>query len=134
MRIIKKTVAKDANTAVIVEAATAAAALARGLRRDFRSEARTLTAALLDKLKDKTTHLVKALLDALTAFSAHCYALNEARRPHLSLRPLSGTRRLVPVAAHGRCHSPSCCFVAAVRHRSALLPQLPRCQGGCSLR
>lgn len=74
-RIIRKTLMKDANVAVITEAVMAAANLAKGLRRDFRSEAKTLVPALLDKLKDKTTNLVRQITVTLSAFHSHCVSL-----------------------------------------------------------
>ncbi len=79
-RLIKKTVAMDSNVAVIGAAIDATAALAKGLRRDFRGEARMLTPHLLDKFKDKTTNVIRAIHAALTAFHDHCYALLGAMR------------------------------------------------------
>lgn len=76
-RIIKKTLLKDSNVAVITEAVMAAAALAKGLRREFRHEAKTLTPALLDKFKDKTTNLVRQISTTLTAFQTHCVGLSD---------------------------------------------------------
>ena len=70
---------KDANVAVVTEAAAAAAALATGLRREYRSDARLLTAPLLDKFKEKNTGVIRAVHTALSAFSAHSYALSGTR-------------------------------------------------------
>ena len=74
-RLIKKTVAKDANVAVVAEAAAAAAALSKGLRMEFRAEARTLAPALLEKFKDKNSTVHRALHAALAAFAEHSITL-----------------------------------------------------------
>ena len=74
-RLIRRVLLNDANVAVVGEAADAAAALARGLRRGYRSDARVLLPAMLDKLKDKTTNVIRALRGALDAFAEHCVAL-----------------------------------------------------------
>jgi hypothetical protein len=78
-RAIKKVVMKDANVAVVAEAAAAAAALAKGLRREYRSDARMLTAPLLDKFKDKNSTVGRAVHAALAAFAAHSYSLAGAQ-------------------------------------------------------
>jgi len=77
MRCIKRCVSTDSNVAVIGVAVDAAQALAKGLRREWRAEARTLTPVLLDKLKDKTTNVIRAIHAALSAFNTHCYALGD---------------------------------------------------------
>jgi cytoskeleton-associated protein 5 len=74
-RLIRRVLLQDANVAVVGEAADAAAALARGLRRGYRGDARVLLPAVLDKLKDKTTNVIRALRGALDAFAEHCVAL-----------------------------------------------------------
>ena len=74
-RLIRRVLLNDANVAVVGEAADAAAALARGLRRGYRGDARVLLPAMLDKLKDKTTNVIRALRGALDAFAEHCVAL-----------------------------------------------------------
>ena len=76
-RCIKRCVSTDSNVAVIAAAIDAAEALAKGLRREWRPEARLLTTPLLDKLKDKTTNVIRAIHGALTAFHAHCYGLGD---------------------------------------------------------
>jgi hypothetical protein len=75
--LIRRTVMADANIAVVGEAIDAATALAKGLRRDFRNEAKLLLPCFLDKLKDKTTNCIRAIHDALSAFSAHCFSFLE---------------------------------------------------------
>lgn len=75
---IKRVLMKDANVAVVTEAACAAAALSVGLRREYRSDARILTAPLLEKFKEKNTGVIRAVHSALSAFSAHSYALTGA--------------------------------------------------------
>jgi cytoskeleton-associated protein 5 len=76
-RCIKRCVSTDSNVAVIAAAIDAAEALAKGLRREWRPEARLLTMPLLDKLKDKTTNVIRAIHGALSAFHAHCYGLGD---------------------------------------------------------
>ena len=76
-RSIKRCVSTDSNVAVIAAAIDAAEALAKGLRREWRPEARMLTTPLLDKLKDKTTNVIRAIHGALTSFHAHCYSLGD---------------------------------------------------------
>jgi hypothetical protein len=78
-RTIKRVLMKDANVAVVTEAAAASAALATGLRREYRTDARLLTAPLLDKFKEKNTGVIRAVHTALSAFSAHSYALSGTR-------------------------------------------------------
>ena len=58
--------------AVILEAVGAAGMLARGARKEFRGEAKGLTACLLDKLKDKTTNLIKARWDPRAFWCCGC--------------------------------------------------------------
>ena len=79
-RTIKRVLMKDANVAVVTEAASASATLATGLRREYRSDARLLTAPLLDKFKEKNTGVIRAVHTALSAFSTHCYSLSGTRR------------------------------------------------------
>ena len=74
-RTIKRVLMKDANVAVVTEAAAASAALSLGLRREYRSDARLLTAPLLDKFKEKNTGVIRAVHSALSAFSTHRYTL-----------------------------------------------------------
>lgn len=74
-RIIRKTLLKDSNVAVITEAVMAAANLAKGLRKDFRGDAKMLVPALLDKLKDKTTNLVRQITVTLSALNSHCLSI-----------------------------------------------------------
>lgn len=74
-RTIKRVLMKDANVAVVTEAAAASAALSVGLRREYRNDARLLTAPLLDKFKDKNTGVNRAVHSALAAFNTHSYTL-----------------------------------------------------------
>ena len=89
----------DSNIAVVAAAIDASEALAKGLRRDFRSEARMLTPHLLDKLKDKTTNVIRAIQAALSAFHTHCYTLGGASH---------------------HCHVPGCQYTHALALPSAL--------------
>lgn len=72
-RAVRSAVLNDANSAVVSAAVGAAAALAIALRRDYRADARSLTGPLLDKMKDKTTNLVRCIHNTLAAFNTHCY-------------------------------------------------------------
>jgi cytoskeleton-associated protein 5 len=94
-RLIKKTLTKDANVAVISAAVESAAALSKALRRDYRSDARQLTGAVLDKFKDKNGAVIRALHSALNTFGAFSYTLSGALRAVLlSLRVTCSVLRL----------------------------------------
>jgi cytoskeleton-associated protein 5 len=75
-RELRKAVTKDANAAVVAEAARCCAALASGLRASYSGTARALCPLLLDKLKDKSAAVSGAAGEALAAFHLRgCFSL-----------------------------------------------------------
>ena len=74
-KALKQVITKDSNVACIAEAARAAAALARGARKDWTREARALLPGMLDKLKDKTAAVIEALQGALAEYIKYCFEL-----------------------------------------------------------
>jgi cytoskeleton-associated protein 5 len=74
-KALKQVITKDSNVACIAEAARAAAALARGARKDWTREARALLPGMLDKLKDKTAAVIEALQSALAEYIKYCFEL-----------------------------------------------------------
>ena len=74
-KALKQVITKDSNVACIAEAARAAAALARGARKDWTRDARALLPGMLDKLKDKTAAVIEALQGALAEYIKYCFEL-----------------------------------------------------------
>ena len=62
----------------IAEAARAAAALAKGARKEWSRDAKVLLPGMLDKLKDKTSAVIVALQSALDESIKYCFELGEA--------------------------------------------------------
>ena len=76
---LKKVIQKDNNAACVAEACACVAALAESARKGFASFAKgTFLTLCFDKLKDKSSAVVKQSLAALTAMHARCVALKDA--------------------------------------------------------
>ena len=76
-RALAKIIKNDSNVVCVAESLNCAAALGRGLRREFAGNARSFTSICLMKLKDKSGAVVNASLDALATFGAHCFLLSD---------------------------------------------------------
>jgi len=76
-KALKQVITKDSNVACIAGAARAAAALAKGARKDWTRDSRVLLPGMLDKLKDKTSAVIAALQEALSASSKYCFAMED---------------------------------------------------------
>jgi cytoskeleton-associated protein 5 len=76
-KALKQVITKDSNVACIAEAARAAAALAKGARKEWTRDARILLPGMLDKLKDKTAAVIAAIQDALSESVKYCFELAE---------------------------------------------------------
>lgn len=76
-KALKLVITKDSNIACVAEAARAAAALAKGARKDWTRDARILLPGMLDKLKDKTAAVIEALQGALSESLKHCFELGD---------------------------------------------------------
>ena len=74
-KALKQVITKDSNVACVAEAARAAAALARGARKEWTRDARMLLPDMLDKLKDKTATVIEVLQGALSEFRKYCFEL-----------------------------------------------------------
>ena len=76
-KALKLVITKDSNVACVAEAARAAAALAKGARKDWTRDARVLLPGMLDKLKDKTAAVIEALQGALSESLKYCFELGD---------------------------------------------------------
>ena len=77
-KALKQVITKDSNVQCIAEAARAAAALAKGARKEWSRDAKVLLPGMLDKLKDKTSAVIVALQSALDESIKYCFELGEA--------------------------------------------------------
>lgn len=77
-KALKQVITKDSNVQCIAEAARAAAALAKGARKEWSRDAKVLLPGMLDKLKDKTAAVIVALQSALDESVKYCFELGEA--------------------------------------------------------
>lgn len=76
-KALKQVITKDSNVACIAEAARAAAALAKGARKDWARDARVLLPGMLDKLKDKTSAVIAAIQSALSEAAKYCFDIED---------------------------------------------------------
>lgn len=73
--ILRSTIQRDSNQAVVVQVIKLYGVLACGLREDFSSYARAILGTMLARLKDKKLALVSAVEKTLDDLARHCFSL-----------------------------------------------------------